>query len=152
MPARNTLPARRDAIETTARDDDEANGDAPKGSPKTIKHAVKELDGEEFRLYTQVNAFQSLAVVADPDDVAPMYFLILGLVHEQDRPRFKRIMGMNSTMTAPKLTKIFEGMLQAVSGANPTRTSSASRRSAAKAVGTRRSVAASSSRATTRKR
>jgi hypothetical protein len=152
MPARNTLPVRRDAINTTARDDDEANGDTPRGGPKTIKHVIPELGDAEFRLYTQVNAFQSLAVVADPDDVAPMYFLIMGIVHEKDRPRFKRLMGMNSDMSATKLTKIFEGMLQAVSGANPTRTSSASRRSAAKAVGTRRSVGASSSRATTRRR
>jgi hypothetical protein len=149
MPARNALPA---VINTTARDDDEANGDTPRGGPKTIKHVIPELGGEEFRLYTQVNAFQSLAVVADPDDVAPMYFLIIGLVHEKDRPRFKRLMGMKAGLTAPTLTKIFEGMLQAVSGANPTRTSSASRRSAAKAVGTRRSVAASSSRARTRTR
>lgn len=149
MPARSTLPARRDAIDTTGRDDDEANGDVPKGSPKTVKHTIF---GEEFHLYTQINAFNALAVTADPDDTGPLYRLILGLIKSDERPKFKSVMGQQDDLTGEKLGEIFEGMLEAVSGANPSRTSRGSSSSARRTGGTKRSAASSSSRAMTRRR
>lgn len=134
------LPARRvkpDIIDTDiVADEDVSVDDFP-----TVSHKIEEI-GETFELYTTVNAFNALAVTAaERNDVGPMYNLIINLVRQDQRVRFRNAMSRQPNLTGEDLGKIFEGMLEAVANPTRTRTSSGSRRSPAKAGGSKRSAA-----------
>lgn len=140
MPATARLPARRakpEVIDTDiVPDEDVSVDDYP-----TTSHTIDEID-ETFELYLTVNAFNALAVTAaEKNDVGPMYNLIINLIRQDQRPRFRNSMARHPNMTGEDLGKIFEGMLEAVANPTRTRTSSGSRSTRRKAAGTKPSRA-----------
>jgi hypothetical protein len=99
------------------------------------------IGGESFLIRQDINAFQ-LARLSDPDYVAAaMTSILLGAVAEDERERLVKTLGSIPKLSATKLAKIFNAVLEAAAGGTPTQSSSGSRRTTPKKVVAKRSAA-----------
>jgi hypothetical protein len=105
-----------------------------------------EVFDETFKIRKDINAFNvlSLGDIEASGDTTVIAKTMVGIIHPDDRPAFKRAIGMQAGLTVERLMFVFEKLVEAASDGNPTRSSAGSSGGTGRKAAGSRSVAKSS--------
>jgi len=97
---------------------------------------VKGIFGEDFLVLQDVNLFGIMAMADDEPKLSDMHRAMLNLIAEEDRPRFRNLVGRQHNLKAEQIGKLFNRLMEVASGDHPQGSSSGSSRTTRqKAVG-----------------
>jgi hypothetical protein len=107
---------------------------------------MRGIFGEDFQIVQDVNTFGLLSVVGDEAAGNDVVKMMISLVADLDKPRFRSTIARQRHLDAPKLVELFNDMLEVASGGRPTTSSNGSAPGTRKkAVGARSKASSSAS-------
>jgi hypothetical protein len=98
-----------------------------------------EAFGEMFRIAQSMNAW-GIAEMMDEEEGGGIHRFVMNRLHPEDRPRWRRVMGMQVHLSVEELGIVVDSVMQAVTGEVPTRRPNGSGPSARKRAAITRSA------------